>query len=346
MKGIAHFITGVAIVTFFPEVVQRAAGGSILPVLGGVAGILPDTLDFKFLRYFERYSLEVDPGPQPDALRIAGRLARAIDQAYGSGEPQSVLLHTIRLGPDRWRQYTVRFDAHAGAVAVKIGAVVDTGQNPMPGTKAPEIPGACVHFVAPLDHAYQDEITIDIFSGPSFTFERQGDCLHVQFLDWHRRWSHSLTLAAALGLGTVGLAALIERFTGPVSDTSLWAGLVVGLGMLGHILEDQLGHMGSNLLFPFTRRRTRGLGLLHSGDALPNFLTVWTAVMIILFNLDRFSAEARLVPGWFFLGSAVLIPVVLLGAIYHRDRRHQVRNDLEGLREQEILAEAEGAEMT
>ncbi|MDW7991044.1 MAG: hypothetical protein RMK65_02665 [Anaerolineae bacterium] len=47
MKGITHFLTGVALTTFFPEVVHQAADGSP-PVLGGVAGILPDTLDFKF----------------------------------------------------------------------------------------------------------------------------------------------------------------------------------------------------------------------------------------------------------------------------------------------------------
>ena len=68
MKGIAHFLTGVAIATCFPEVVQQAAGGGLLPVLGGVAGILPDTLDFKFVRYFERYDLEIDPGQSGDLL--------------------------------------------------------------------------------------------------------------------------------------------------------------------------------------------------------------------------------------------------------------------------------------
>ena len=70
MKGIAHFITGVAIATFFPEVVQQAAGGSILPMLGGIAGILPDTLDFKYARYVEHYDVEIDPGTEPDARNI------------------------------------------------------------------------------------------------------------------------------------------------------------------------------------------------------------------------------------------------------------------------------------
>ena len=57
MKGIAHFVTGVALATFFPEVVQAGAQGS-LPMLGGIAGILPDTLDFKFARYFDRIELK------------------------------------------------------------------------------------------------------------------------------------------------------------------------------------------------------------------------------------------------------------------------------------------------
>jgi len=103
MKGIAHFITGVAIATFFPEVVRQAAEGSLLPVLGGIAGILPDTLDFKFARYFERYDLEIDPGPQPDARDIAERVVGAMRQAYETGRPQNVALHTIRLGADLWR---------------------------------------------------------------------------------------------------------------------------------------------------------------------------------------------------------------------------------------------------
>jgi hypothetical protein len=34
MKGIAHFITGVAIATFFPEATQPTGEGSLLPVLG------------------------------------------------------------------------------------------------------------------------------------------------------------------------------------------------------------------------------------------------------------------------------------------------------------------------
>ncbi len=330
MKGIAHFITGVALATFFPEVVQAGADGSLLPVLGGVAGILPDTLDFKFARYFERYDLEIDPGPEPDAGQIAEQMTEAMRCAYETGEPQNVMLHTIRLGADLWRQYSIRFAPEQGEIAVRIGPVVNTGQVPFPGSEPESSEEARVTVGVPMVHTYDAENTIDIFSGPSFKFERQGDELHVHFLDWHRRWSHSLTLAAALGL--LGWAIWGK-----------WGGLIAALGVVGHVLEDQLGFMGSNLLYPFTKRRTIGLQLLRSGDAIPNFLTVWVAVALILFNLDRFSTQPRLDP-WWFLGLAVALPLVVLGGLYQWQRRGDVETK-ESLRQRDIVAEAEEIEI-
>ena len=164
-----------------------------------------------------------------------------------------------------------------------------------------------------------------------FGKEKRGDKLHVHFLDWHRRWSHSLTLAAAVGL----VAGLLF---------GKWAGIVAGLGFAGHILEDQLGFMGSNLFYPFTKRRSTGLQLLRSGDAIPNFLTVWTSVALILFNLDRFSAQPRLNPSW-FLGLAVVSPVVVLGGLYQWQRRHGRPEARESLQQRDIVAEAEEMEM-
>jgi len=345
VKGIAHFVTGVALATFFPEVVERAAGGSVLPVLGGVAGILPDTLDFKFLRYLESYDLEIDPGPEPDPGEIAEQMAETMRQAYESGERRSIMLHTIRLGADLWRQYVMRLDPERSEVAVRVGPIVDTGKAPLPGSEPADAEEARAHVGVPMVHTYDEEIAVDIFSGPSFTFDQDDDLLRVRFLDWHRRWSHSLTLAAGLGLGAVGVAALAEGLMqGGTSRTPLWVGLVVILGCLGHILEDQLGFMGSNLLYPFTRRRTAGLRLLRSGDAIPNFLTVWTAVMVILFNLDRFSARPRLDPWWAFLGLAVGTPILLLGGLYQSRRRGWPGRE-EALRQQEIVSEAERLEI-
>ncbi len=339
VKGIAHFVTGVAIATFFPEVVQQAAQGSLLPVLGGIAGILPDTLDFKFARYFERYDLEIDPGPQPDARQIAESLVQAMRRAYETGRPQNVMLHTIRLGADLWRQYIIRFDPAQNEVAVRVGPVVNTGQVPFPGSEPPDAVEARLKVGVPMVHTYDAENRVDIFSGPSFKFERRGDRLHVHFLDWHRRWSHSLTLAAALGLAAAGVAVLIEALTrGALSRTPLWVGLVTGLGFAGHILEDQLGFMGSNLFYPFTKGRAMGLRLLRSGDAIPNFLTVWTAVALILFNLDRFSATPLLDPGVYLL-LAVGLPLVVLGGLYQLQRRKAQPETRESLGQRDIVSE-------
>jgi membrane-bound metal-dependent hydrolase YbcI (DUF457 family) len=183
----------------------------------------------------------------------------------------------------------------------------------------------------PMVHTYDAENKVDIFSGPSFKFVRKGDRLHVHFLDWHRRWSHSLTLAVALGL----LGWLVF---------GKWGGLIIGLGFAGHILEDQLGFMGSNLLYPLTKGRVIGARLLRSGDAIPNFLTVWVAVMLILFNLDRFAAQPMLDP-WWFLGLAVVFPAVVLGGIYQWQRLRGRRQAREALQQRDILSETEEVEI-
>ena len=292
-------------------------------------------------RLFERYDLEIDPGAEPDARRIAEQVVGAMRRAYESQVPQNVMLHTIRLGADLWRQYAIRFDPERNEVAVRVGPVVNTGQVPFPGSEPPPpVPPARggdtggevrVKVGVPMVHTYDAENTVDIFSGPSFKFVRKGDRLHVHFLDWHRRWSHSLTLAVVLGL----LGWLIF---------GKWGGLIIGLGFAGHILEDQLGFMGSNLLYPLTRGRVIGARLLRSGDAIPNFLTVWVAVMLILFNLDRFAAQPMLDP-WWFLGLAVVLPVVVLGGIYQWQRLRGRRQAREALQQRDILAETEEVEV-
>jgi len=323
-----------------------AADGSILPVLSGVAGLLPDVLDFRFVRYFEAYDLEIDPGPEPDPQEIVERVAGSMCRAYESGEPQRVMLHTTRLGSDLWRRYTLRFLPEENQIGVRIGPIVNTGQAPLLGSEPESADEVRIGVGVPMTQAYGEEVTVDIFSGPSFTFERRDDQLHVHFLDWHRRWTHSLTLAAALSLGAAAVASLGELVSrGAVTRAPLWVGLVVGTGFVAHIVEDQLGYMGSNLFPPLTRDRTQGLGLLRSGDAVPNFLTVWTALMLILFNLDRFSVQPRLDPWWAFLGLAVVLPLILLGGVY-RWRRGCGPEGVEALRQQEILAEAEEVELS
>ncbi len=344
MKGIAHFLTGVALATFFPDVVRHAAGGALVPVLGGIAGILPDTIDFKFVRFFERYDVAIDPGPNPHARQIAEELAREMRQAYASGTPRTVMMHTIRVGTDSWRQYTVLFDPARSEVAVSIGSLVSTAQEPIPGPKHESVSEARVAVGVPMEAACERVVTIDAFTGPSLTFDRKADRLEVRFLDWHRRWTHSLWFALVIGLVAAGIAALNQALGGPEpSATPLLAGLVATLAVAGHIAEDQMGTMGSNLLYPFTRRRTPGLGWLDSGDSIPNFLTVWVSLAIILLNLDRFSQQPRLHP-WLTVGVAVVLPVVLLGGWYVW-RRANGPGEESDVAQPEVLSEMTDAEL-
>jgi membrane-bound metal-dependent hydrolase YbcI (DUF457 family) len=331
VKGIAHFISGIAVASLLPDAVHQAADGSLVIALGGLFGLLPDTLDFRFGRYLERYDDEIDPDPhnlQPQA--IAERVAAAMRDAFQSDQPRTVMLHTARIGPDLWRRYDLRFAPGAGAIVVRAGPAVTTAGAPLPGSARPAQPPGRASIGVPIVHTYDDVITIDAFSGPAFRFERRGDTLHVTFLPWHRRWSHSLPLAAALGL-------LVGVLLGPT------AGWVSGLAFATHVLEDQLGYMGSNLLWPFTRRRWHGMGLLHSGDALPNFATVWAALALTLFNLDRFSSTPRL-PAVPTLLAVVILPTLLMGALYWRQRRRATPAPAEALRQADILAEVQDPE--
>jgi hypothetical protein len=85
----------------------------------------------------------------------------------------------------------------------------------------------------------------------------------------------------------------------------------MAVALLAHVATDQLGHLGSNLFFPLTRQRTPGLGLIRSGDALPNVAAVWLSGALIVFNLDRFSA-APVLPPLLYLALAVAVPGLLL----------------------------------
>ena len=68
MKGLTHFMTGVAAASCFPAAVEAGSRGNPLYfILGGVFGILPDTIDFKFLRFFQRRDIEITPDPNERA---------------------------------------------------------------------------------------------------------------------------------------------------------------------------------------------------------------------------------------------------------------------------------------
>jgi len=110
------------------------------------------------------------------------------------------------------------------------------------------------------------------------------------------------------------------------------------------------GDVSEQIVFIFQGNGANGKSVLldtvtdlmgdYALEAAPNFLTVWTSVALILFNLDRFSAQPRLNP-WWFLGLAVVLPVAVLGGLYQWQRRRGKPEAKEALQQRDIVAEVE-----
>jgi membrane-bound metal-dependent hydrolase YbcI (DUF457 family) len=138
--------------------------------------------------------------------------------------------------------------------------------------------------------------------------EWRRDRVEIDFIPWHRQYSHSLFMALLFGV-------ICGALFGPL------AGIVGFGGVLAHILEDQLGYLGSNLFWPLTKVRTTGARLIHALDPVPNFFTVGTSIYLILFNLDRFSAEPRLDPLLFWGVLWLPFPLLLVYSLLRRFER-------------------------
>ena len=285
MKGFSHFMSGVAVASFGPWAIDAALQGNpLFFVLGGACGILPDTLDFKFYRFFYRHDVYITPDPQnPDPQYVADEYARAVAMAVDENRYVRVKLVSIRLGADFWQQYAVKIDNEKLEVLVKFGPVVNTGQVPVEGTEKRYPTVARAKIKAKVIQTYDAGMKVDIFDGPTIGLKpmANGD-LDLEFLPWHREWSHSLTVGAFLGI-LVGAGAWLAS-----GWTAAWQCFVTIAACYGvHVVEDQLGHMGSNIFYPITKLRTPGLHWMHSGDGLPNFLTVWISCLLIFWNLYR-----------------------------------------------------------
>jgi membrane-bound metal-dependent hydrolase YbcI (DUF457 family) len=336
MKGLTHFISGAAAATFFRAAVDGALDQqSFILVLGGIFGILPDTLDFKLAQFIARRDVVVDPDPDNlDPTAIARTVKEAAERATAEGREISVQFNTLPLGADLWRQYFIAFDAQAGEVAIRLGPAVTTSHVPMDAGLTDVGAEGRASIDVPFTYSYDGVTSVDIFNGPSFSFRpnRHGEGIEVDFLAWHRRWSHSLTLAAFFGL-------VVAFLLGPL------AGLVAATAYTVHVLEDQLGMMGSNLLWPLTRTRMKGLGIMRSGDALPNFAFVWLSVVTIIFNLNRFHDTPPFSQNPFvFFGLAFVLPMALLVLLGRLTKRLETRTQGPSVSEEEDEAFSEMGE--
>lgn len=295
MKGITHFAVGIAAASCFPCAVEAGADGNPLYfILGGVFGILPDTLDFKLYRFFYNHEIYVTCDPlDPDPGIIADGVASAVNMAFVSGKPVRIKLNTIRIGSDQWQSYNIEFDVPGRKVVAKLGPVVDSGGKTVCETDTKSAEARLVCGIR-LDYYAVSQVTI--LDGPTFRMVVDDDGRRVvpEFIPWHRSWSHSVTL----GCAWAGLGWLL--WDG-------WAGLIILSAYLLHTVLDQCGFMGSNLYFPFTCRRTDGMMLAHSGDVLWNLSTTWISCLIVFLNLYTHA--------WWHVQGLTAIRVVFYAAV-------------------------------
>lgn len=67
-----------------------------------------------------------------------------------------------------------------------------------------------------------------------------------------------------------------------------------------------------------------GCKLFHSGAAIPNALTVWLGLAVILLNLDRFSA-APLIPVLPYVLAVIVLPSLFLLTLWAWTQRSVVQ---------------------
>lgn len=299
MKGLTHLTLGVAWASCWPQAVAAGADGHPgLFVLAAACGILPDTLDFRLLRYLYRHDLEIIPDPQrPDPALLAQALAQAIGRAHETGKPVRVRIHTVRVGAGLWQQYRLLFNTAERRVTVDYTGVVNTSREPVATDGGDGTPlTASAPLPCPVALDYHAGTDIDIFDGPTYSLEPHPDGrVMARFIPWHRQWTHSLVVAAALALG-IGLVG------------GALAGIVAGGAWALHVLADQAGFMGSNLFFPFTRQRTPGRQMAQADNPWVNAGMIWAAVLLMLWNLARQTDPP--IPG-LSLGALLLVAGVL-----------------------------------
>ena len=291
MKGLTHFMSGAALASFFYPAVhmaQRDTSASFILVLGGFFGIMPDTLDFKMGQFFSKADYDIDPDPNnPDPQMMAEALGKAMEDAAESGRYVKAQFYPLRLGADLWRQYVIKFDGTNNEVVIVINDIVTTSQVPYMGSAPKENRVGRYKLKCKLLETHGRPSVVDIMSGPQFGFKKnkEGE-VEVEFLPWHRTWSHSYVLGLFLSIPIWLIASLIGGW-----NIGWLYGLIAFLGFGIHLTEDLTGHMGGALLWPLIKPRCNGLSLFKASNPHANFSIDYTAAIIILFNLNRFAGE-------------------------------------------------------
>lgn len=306
MRGIAHFAAGVAVASCVPETVRAAmAGNGLYFILGGVAGLLPDVLDAKLNRFIFRPDVEIIPDPHaPDPQLIADGIAAAYNRSVYVGRPIRIRLNAIPVAVNRWQRYELYFDVMKQAVHVRYGPLIDDDQRVV--EPAPRVRAGTAKLQAPVKLDYQARIQVDNPDGASFELQPTpaGDVIPL-YAPWRRAWSHSLVLAFVFALAIA-------------AATNVTAGIVAFGAWTAHTALDHLGFSGTTLFYPFSKRRTPGLGVVDPTETRANLLAVWTCTLVVFWNAYRATPE---LPSSLsviqFIFYSLLVPLFLTALLRH-----------------------------
>lgn len=384
MRGWTHYLSGLAMSTFFTPLLEDLAKGVLWPVITGFYAYLPDFIDFKFRRFLWRRDILVDPAPQDSKLRvsprrilikelrpenrwqfyyiegvvasvmtrsdefaefavrddsgeirviarredcrrlqefigselsvgvrvrvpgymdfdaegkpywnvadaphpnyIAGLVAKAIDLAYETGKKVTVKIYNIRMPGDVYRRFLIHYDSSSKKIRVLMGPLVSTGGLPIENTRVPLYrmfgEASTKH---PFKKVYPRPTVIDAFSGPEIGFIKnlEEGVVEEEFIPWHRGFTHSFTAGFLFSIFLIPILLLLGY------ENYLYLTIAAMLGYWMHVIEDQMGLMGSILLPPITKKRIPGLMIGPRIPAAMNFATNWAMISVLVWNLNR-----------------------------------------------------------
>jgi len=76
MRGLVHFLSGLAAATFFRGLLMDVQRGCLAAVIPAACAYLPDFFDFKFWKFLEKWDYNVDPAPQDPSESKAPKLVK------------------------------------------------------------------------------------------------------------------------------------------------------------------------------------------------------------------------------------------------------------------------------
>ncbi len=237
-------------------------GGSSHPdilLVGTVAGLLPDALDYWVARVLRRIDIHIVPDPlAPAPGLMAAALAQAVTRCHVEQRPFQLEVYPGRNQAGAWLQYHIEISNPAALVTVTHDGASTSSRLSVPVTGTH--PFSLTTGTEPL--------SLELFPA------KDGRVRMVSAF-WQSGWSHSLLSALIAGL----LAGTAFGYG---------AGLITVLAWAMHVLLDQSGYGGTAWGFPFVRHHMAGFQLWRPARArVLNLGVLWLGLLVTGLGLSR-----------------------------------------------------------